>query len=352
MPTERKFDPLTLSEFEKGYHINLPAEFIHALSAAPSLQEVLDTVSQWIHRLFDAERASITLQDGSEYLKLYSISGNKAIPLDFPVPIAQTFVGRAFSERTLIICDDLAQSDELDCIMLSQFGMKTCMDAPLLCGNQCLGTLNVAHNQTSYYSETEALELQCLANWIALNINLRLQVMELNQLASTDHLTGAPNRRVFTKEIQHALAQFHSDGASFFLGLMDIDHFKILNDQYGHNAGDYVLKQVVGISSALLGSDGHLSRIGGEEFALILHDQNKQSALAIYNAVRHAIEQTMMEYDNMTMSITVSIGITQVQTSDLYPEQLLKRADKALYAAKSNGRNLINCDSTGQKLVG
>ena len=210
MPTERKFPPSKLSNLEKGQEIKLPVEFIQELSSALSLQEVLDSVSQWIHKLFDAERASITLQSGNDFLKLYSISGNKAIPLDYDVPIANTFVGRVFSKRTLTVCDDLEQSHELDCQLLSQYGLKTCMDAPLISGDICLGTLNVAHNQTNYYTELHAIKLQCLANWIALNIRLHLQVKELKYLASTDHLTGAPNRRAFTATIIQSIREFHS----------------------------------------------------------------------------------------------------------------------------------------------
>ena len=94
--------------------------------------------------MFDADRASITLQDTEEYLKLYSISGNHAILMNFKIPIGQTFVGRVFAQSQLIICDDLAQSDELDCKMLSEHGMGTCMDAPMIHNGVCIGTLNVA----------------------------------------------------------------------------------------------------------------------------------------------------------------------------------------------------------------
>lgn len=104
---ERRFNPLDLSDNAQGHQICLPVEFVQALAVANSLQEVLDTVSQWLYQLFDAERASITLRDDADFLKIYSIRGNKAIPLDFRVPIANTLVGRAFTEKTVLICDEL-----------------------------------------------------------------------------------------------------------------------------------------------------------------------------------------------------------------------------------------------------
>ncbi|PNH80981.1 sensor domain-containing diguanylate cyclase [Vibrio diazotrophicus] len=346
MPTERKFPPSKLSNLEKGQEIKLPVEFIQELSSALSLQEVLDSVSQWIHKLFDAERASITLQSGNDFLKLYSISGNKAIPLDYDVPIANTFVGRVFSKRTLTVCNDLEQSHELDCQLLSQYGLKTCMDAPLISGDICLGTLNVAHNQTNYYTELHALKLQCLANWIALNIRLHLQVKELKYLASTDHLTGAPNRRAFTATIIQSIREFHEQGKLFFIGLMDIDHFKALNDRYGHNAGDHVLRQVVKITEDIVNHLGHISRIGGEEFAIILYQTSEQEAVKLFRAIKDALANTVIKYDDDEIFFTVSIGVTHIARGNDTPESLLKRSDKALYEAKSMGRNRVNTFTT------
>lgn len=198
--TERSFTPSQLSGFDGAHSIQLPVDFIHDLSKADSLQAVLDTIAYWISHVFDADRASITLQDTEEYLKLYSISGNHAIPMDFKILIGQTFVGRVFAQSQLIICDDLAQSDELDCKMLSEHGMGTCMDAPMIHNGVCIGTLNVADQRKHHYTLQQAILLQSLATWLALNIKLHLQVQEMAVLASTDELTGTFNRRVFVQE--------------------------------------------------------------------------------------------------------------------------------------------------------
>ncbi|MFV0595379.1 diguanylate cyclase [Shewanella sp.] len=338
---ERRFNPLDLSDHAQGHQISLPVEFVQALTVANSLQEVLDTVSQWIYQLFDAERASITLKEDADYLKIYSISGNKAIPLDFRVPIANTLVGRAFSEKTVLICDDLTKSTKLDGIMLAQSGMNTSMNAPLLYGDICLGTLNVAHNKPSHYKELHALELQCLAHWIGLNISLRLQLKELEYLASTDHLTGAANRRVFTQKILQAIDAFHENGQSFFFALMDIDHFKRLNDQFGHTAGDYVLQRIVAISETMMMSPGKFFRIGGEEFAIIFPEQTEYEPMQFFNDIRETIAKATMDFDGIPISVSVSIGFTTMSTADYAPEPLLRRSDKALYQAKLAGRNRV-----------
>ena len=248
--TERSFTPSQLSGFDGAHSIQLPVDFIHDLSKADSLQAVLDTIAYWISHVFDADRASITLQDTEEYLKLYSISGNHAIPMDFKIPIGQTFVGRVFAQSQLIICDDLAQSDELDCRMLSEHGMGTCMDAPMIHNGVCIGTLNVADQRKYHYTLQQAILLQSLATWLALNIKLHLQVQEMAVLASADELTGTFNRREFVQESNQTMQHFSHTRVPFTIGILDIDHFKQLNDCYGHTAGDHVLKKMTKKSAA------------------------------------------------------------------------------------------------------
>lgn len=342
MPEERSFDPLELSRKESESQLALPLEFLQDLSTAPSLQSVLDTVSKWIYKLFDAERASITLQDGSEFLRLYSICGNKAILIEYSIPIDSTLVGRAYSQKQLIICDDLSLSDEQDCVMLAKSGLKTCMDTPLISGDTCFGTLNVAHNQTHYYTEQTALKLQCLANWIALNIQLRLQVTELNKLALVDPLTGIANRRAFTQHIQQHIRQFHAEGKLFYLGLLDIDHFKVINDNYGHNTGDYILQKIVAIADSLLDKDGNIYRIGGEEFAIIVTNKHEQAVIKLFHAIKDVIANASLKYEASQIPTTVSIGVTHIAHYDYDSTALLQRSDQALYMAKSAGRNRVD----------
>ncbi|MEG1030703.1 MAG: sensor domain-containing diguanylate cyclase [Acinetobacter sp.] len=339
--TERVFNPNQLSGFDDTHYIQLPIDFIHDLSKATSLQDVLDRIAFWISHVFDADRASITLQEDIDYLKLYSISGNQAIPIDFKIPINQTLVGRAFATAKLIICDDLTQSDELDCQMLAQNGMGTCMDAPMIHNGICIGTLNVADQRKHHYTLQQVIVLQCLANWIAMNIKLHLQVQEMEVLASTDELTGIFNRRIFIQESNQTMLKFYNSNIPFSIGILDIDHFKTLNDCYGHKAGDYALQKMEEHIQKVLRENDFLARIGGEEFAIILPDCLSAEAVQIFKRIRTAIEAMQIHYDDDVIRFTVSIGIAEVKTYDTDAEDVFKRADKALYRAKKSGRNQI-----------
>lgn len=119
MTSEYGFDPAELAQRGQGGTIELPTAFIHDLANADSLQKALDSLAHWLSVLFSADRASITIQRSPEELSVYAMAGNRAIPQDCTLPIANTLVGRAFAHQRLLICNDLQVSDELDCRMLS-----------------------------------------------------------------------------------------------------------------------------------------------------------------------------------------------------------------------------------------
>ncbi|QJT34648.1 hypothetical protein E4188_18130 [Aeromonas media] len=124
MYNERTFDPNFLSEIGPDKNINIPVSFIQDLTQAASLQDVLNVMANWIFYLFSAERASITIKENDTSLKLYSVMGSNAIPMESLVPIKGTMVGRVFSTSMLTICDDLSQSSDLDCNILSRYGIR------------------------------------------------------------------------------------------------------------------------------------------------------------------------------------------------------------------------------------
>lgn len=159
---------------------------------------------------------------------------------------------------------------------------------------------------------------------------------QLEELATQDALTGLANRRVYDREIAIQLALFHRVKIPFALILADIDWFKQINDRFGHDAGDKVLKEVSNRLKSGLREIDTLVRMGGEEFAFILPDTKATEAALVAERKRQEIEQLDIPYGN----VTLSFGVTEVRPGDTRGE-LYGRADTSLYQSKSQGRNQV-----------
>jgi len=163
---------------------------------------------------------------------------------------------------------------------------------------------------------------------------------EVSQLAQTDPLTGALNRmgleKSFTREIELA----HRNKTELSVLLFDIDHFKLINDYYGHHTGDMVLQEMTKQISQCIRTTDVFARFGGEEFIVLLNNTSRSGALLLAERIRQQIESTHLNIDDNKIRYTTSIGVTSLQNRD-DKESLFKRADTALYQAKNNGRNRV-----------
>ncbi len=164
---------------------------------------------------------------------------------------------------------------------------------------------------------------------------------KLRNLSITDPLTGAKNRRYLANRGKEELARSLRYGTHLCLLLLDIDHFKLVNDTYGHDAGDEVLKSLTQKAQTVLRETDIFARFGGEEFAALLIQTSQQDALLTANRLRSAIETMPLPQINDTFSITISIGVALFDANDGSIEELIKRADQAMYQAKENGRNCV-----------
>lgn len=169
---------------------------------------------------------------------------------------------------------------------------------------------------------------------------LRAANDELERLATTDGLTGLLNRRSMMAELESEHSRAQRNGLSFCLILIDIDNFKSINDRYGHAIGDRVLKNVAQVMAGEVRQADRLARFGGEEFVVLLPDCDTEKSLITAERLRDAVARAPVEIEGGELTVTVSIGVTVWKE----PESVtttLNRADKAMYAAKSDGRNAV-----------
>lgn len=165
---------------------------------------------------------------------------------------------------------------------------------------------------------------------------------ELRLQATTDGLTGIFNRRHFLMRAEEELQRMRRYGGSCALLMVDIDHFKEVNDNFGHDSGDVVLKLVANLCREAMRATDILGRVGGEEFAILLLEASVQDAVLVANRLRQSIQDTVFRTDNQHLiRLQASIGLAEHFTAIESLNELMVRADKALYRAKNEGRNRV-----------
>ena len=166
---------------------------------------------------------------------------------------------------------------------------------------------------------------------------------ELNQTkkdASIDFLTKVSNRRSFIRALKDFVRDYYERRYPFALLMIDIDHFKKINDTYGHLCGDKVLRTVAETLKLNLRARDVIGRYGGEEFGIILPGNNLAQAVNVAERLRKAIEKVTIDCNGVPIKVTVSIGVATMKDG-LNEEELINLADKALYLAKKSGRNRV-----------
>jgi diguanylate cyclase (GGDEF)-like protein len=165
----------------------------------------------------------------------------------------------------------------------------------------------------------------------------KLAEEELKRLASTDKLTEAYNRTKFKEIIGREIERFKRYNQPLSIIIFDIDHFKDVNDRYGHSAGDYVLKTIADIVRENIRKIDYFVRWGGEEFMIISSETNLKEVYVLAERIRETIESYIFEDIG---KVTISLGVTEFKENDT-EDSLIKRADNAMYEAKKKGRNRV-----------
>lgn len=164
---------------------------------------------------------------------------------------------------------------------------------------------------------------------------------ELQRLATTDVLTESSNRRHFFECAQHEFEHARKQGSPLAFLLLDIDDFKQINDRYGHQMGDEVLRRMAASGASVLRRGDLFGRVGGEEFAALLPGCEPALAAQIAERLQRVIKQLLFSHENKQFGITVSQGLTCLANNDLTVDALFARADEAMYKAKRQGKNQV-----------
>ncbi len=177
----------------------------------------------------------------------------------------------------------------------------------------------------------------------------RQSIRSLSILSTTDSLTNAKNRLAFDEALEAEIFRAHRYQRPLSLVLFDIDHFKAINDRYGHDKGDQVLIELVQRITGITRSSDSLYRLGGDEFAMLLAETRLQTAQLIGKKIGKAFEEKPLPKSSLT--ITLSVGIADFRVDD-DAQSLFKKADEALYLSKNTGRNRTTCWTAPKRHTG
>ncbi|AWM89534.1 hypothetical protein DJ564_01310 [Pseudomonas sp. 31-12] len=205
-----------------------------------------------------------------------------------------------------------------------------------------LGTMDQHQKQRDEREQEVAARLQSLAERVAHMeqeaLGYREHLEEQRQKALIDPLTGLPNRAAWSERLEHEVRHWQQHGNSLLLAMLDLDHFKRINDNYGHLAGDKVLKIIASVLRKRLRGTDFIARFGGEEFVLLMPDTSPANGAKLLETLRASIEACPFHFKGERVTITISMGFSAFKSGE-HSDLVLKRADQALYRAKNAGRN-------------
>jgi len=262
------------------------------------------------------------------------------------VPVSREFIDSLFENSSRPVLGTISEATRCTLFpdrhpeMIASVAM-----APLVLHGQIVGTLNQASRNPEHFQEGNATDLlQHLAAVTAMCIDNGVSHEKLKQDGLTDPLTDIANRRFFEKRLQEEVERVKRSGNELACIVVDVDHFKKINDVYGHVTGDLVLQRVAGELGKDLRSSDVLARYGGEEFVLLLPATGRSEATEIAERLRFALEQLQFQdvgYDSLKVSATLGLALVGRNPTQEHLNTLFERADGALYKGKQTGRNRV-----------
>jgi diguanylate cyclase (GGDEF)-like protein len=222
-------------------------------------------------------------------------------------------------------------------------GVRSHWRVPILADAEARGALEFLRREpvaTEPGSEQRQL-VELLASWLGQVLAQQRRHVELESMALTDSLTGLPNRRAAESRFNQELARARANGDGVAVALVDHDHFKRINDRYGHDAGDAVLRRVAVTMKHALRGDDWIARWGGEEFLVFLHAARESDVLVAAERLRSTVAAQPVVTSGRPVSVTLSVGVCTARDGELGMDALLAEADRALYQAKHAGRDRV-----------
>jgi len=285
--------------------------------------------------------------EGDKYTVEYAESPAGELEAGVELPLDICYCSQALDSEAPLAIEHTKKSVLAKHPCYAEFGLEAYIGAQVLVDGDRYGTVNFTgpEPRKTPFTQTDRELIRQFADWIGNELARERDILRLKEakekmerIASIDDLTGIYNRRAFLARAETELSRYRRNGTIFTVLLIDLDHFKSINDRFGHAAGDEVLRRMAAAVKGELRAVDVFGRFGGEEFCIVLNGTAEPAALQVAERIRHKI------IDNCSLkkagrTVTASIGVAGVSHGDEAMSTVIQRADKALYAAKNGGRN-------------
>ena len=326
------------------------AQILQGLSRSVSADAIVDAIVNALRRSADADHVVVArLRPVERVVETMLVSTRAMIPPSrsvLPASVLEPETGsrRRRRSRPQVLGTSDANSKAIAATIASRlaetYALPFTLAAPLVTGNYTVGALVLSRRQERVWSAADRRLLAFSADELSAALGRAFAFEEAEIRANIDALTGLPNRR-YLQEVLASVGPRRRAGDRLGALMIDLDHFKRLNDRYGHATGDRVLRSVGERISAAVRADDTPARYGGEEFAVLLRRADPQQAVEVAERIRSHIGDMPLRELGIGEPLTVSIGVAVAESHVTDPTALLQSADEALYRAKRNGRDRV-----------
>lgn len=310
------------------------------------LDEIMDTVAERLRSLTRADGVAVEIAEDNAMVYR---AGNGLLEdqKGLQLPLEGSLSGKAYRDGELKRCNNVSEDDRVDTATIRDHGMefRSMLLKPLKYSNECFGVIKLAYREADGIDRSAEDVLELVAGMLSASIAQAMQYLQKQsyldqvlQMAQTDTLTGLDNRRRFGEHLEREIERSRRYSHPLSFVILDLDHFKQVNDEYGHLKGDDVLQDVARTLREETREIDETGRFGGEEFSVLLPETELSRGEEILERLLEEVRALTFEADGTEFGVTASAGIAEFE-EDETQDGLIRRADEALYRAKSEDRD-------------
>jgi diguanylate cyclase (GGDEF)-like protein/PAS domain S-box-containing protein len=337
-----------IKEQEQRQFAEALADTASIINSSLDLDEVLNHILDNVGKVVPHDTANIVLVDEQGIARFVKVKGyekfssrEQVLSIERRVEEIPNLRKMAESGKPFLNPDTLADPEWISDLPGSSW-IRSFIGAPIIRKDKLLGFINLDAATPNFFKTKYLSRLQALADQAAIAIENAQLFKEMEKLAITDSLTGLYNRRFFFAFAENEIERSKRYNKHLSIIMMDIDHFKGVNDRFGHLIGDQVLKKIADICLSILRKVDVMCRYGGEEFTVLLPETEVADAAHAAERMCTAISSLRLKTEKGDVSVSMSIGVAELDSSRGSLEKLLAAADTALYTAKEAGRNRVH----------